>query len=246
MKTRMIAVVGLVFGFGGLIANTGQTQSTGTQLSGSLNGLQSNEQTPNNLLARLSYDSTYVTEERGQPHFSENFSRICFEVYRDGRYRTSRMALGRTESLRGTLSEEQVSQVASLLKKVDFDSKGGGIVRQGSETFVAEIVRGGQTARFIWVDPDHHRPFPDAAESVIRWLQKFKAQGATALTAPESSTMQICPRMSDRPVQPAGERRANEGLACAPASGRREAESGNLRRIYRHEPAVKESSAIPR
>jgi hypothetical protein len=85
------------------------------------------------------------------------------------------MALGRTENLRGTLSEEQVSQVARLFKKVDFDSKGGGIVRQGSETFVAEIVRGGQTARFIWLDPDHQRPFQDAAASVIRWL---RVQGA--------------------------------------------------------------------
>src|SRR5882724_11314840 len=89
MKTRMIAVVGFVVGFGGLIANTGQTQSPGARLNGSLNGRQSNEQTPNNLLARLSYDSTYVTEERGQPHLSRDFSRICFEVYRDGRYRTS-------------------------------------------------------------------------------------------------------------------------------------------------------------
>jgi hypothetical protein len=171
-------------------------------------------------LARLSYDSTYVTEERGQPRFSQNSSRICFEVYRDGRYRISRMALSRTENLRGTLSEEQVSQVASLLKKVDFDSKGGGIVRQGSETFVAEIVRGGQTARFIWVDPDHHRPFPDAAESVIRGLQEFKAQGATALTAPESSTMQICPRMSDRPVQPVAAVWMRIGRGCAVAGGR--------------------------
>src|SRR5437016_8762145 len=220
MKTRMIAVVGFVVGFGGLIANTGQAQSPGARLNGSLNGRQSNEQTPNNLLARLSYDSTYVTEERGQPHLSRDFSRICFEVYRDGRYRTSRMALGRTENLRGTLSEEQVSQVASLLKKVHFDSKGGGIVRQGSETFVAEILRGGQTARFIWVDPDHHRPFPDAAESVIRWLQEFKAQGATALTAPESSTMQICPRMSDRPVQPVAAVWMGIGRGCAAACGR--------------------------
>jgi len=220
MKTRMIAVVGFVVGFGGLIANTGQAQSPGARLNGSLNGRQSNEQTPNNLLARLSYDSTYVTEERGQPHLSRDFSRICFEVYRDGRYRTSRMALGRTENLRGTLSEEQVSQVASLLKKVGFDSKGGGIVRQGSETFVAEIVRGGQTARFIWVDPDHHRPFPDAAESVIRWLQEFKAQGATALTAPESSTMQICPRMSDRPVQPVAAVWMRTGRGCVATGGR--------------------------
>jgi hypothetical protein len=245
MKTRMIAVVGFVVGFGGLIADMGQAQSTGAQLNGSLNGLQSSEQTPTNLLARLSYDSTYVTDERGQPHFSQNFSRICFEVYRDGRYRISRMALGRTENLRGTLSEEQLSNVGSFLKKVDFDSKGGGIVRQGSETFVAEIVRGGQTVRFIWVDPDHHRPFPAAAESVIRWLQEFKAQGATALTAPESSTMQICPRMSDRPVQPVGERGANAGFACAPVSGIREdgAESPNLRRASTELP-VKEISTM--
>jgi len=212
----MITVVSFVVGIGGLIANTGQTQSTRARLDGSLNGPQSNEQTPNNLLARLSYDSTYVTEERGQPHFS----RICFEVYRDGRYRISRMALGRTENLRGTLSEEQLSNVGSFLKKVDFDSKGGGIVRQGSETFVAEIVRGRKTARFIWVDPDHHRPFPDAAESVIRWLQEFKAQGATALTAPESSTMQICPRMSDRPVQPVAAVWMGIGRGCAAAGGR--------------------------
>ena len=220
MKTRMIAVIGFVVGVGNLIANMGQGQSTGDQLNGSPNGMQSNAQTPNNLLARLSYDSTYVTDERGQPHFSQNFSRICFEVYRDGRYRISRMALGRTENLRGTLSEEQLSNVGSLLKKVDFDSKGGGIVRQGSETFVAEIVRGGQTVRFIWVDPDHHRPFPAAADSVIRWLQEFKAQGATALTAPESSTMQICPRMSDRPVQPLAVVWMRIGRGCAVPGGR--------------------------
>ena len=139
----------------------------------------------------------------------------------------------------------KLSNVGGFLKKVDFDSKGGGIVRQGSETFVAEIVRGGQTVRFIWVDPDHHRPFPEAAESVIRWLQEFKAQGATALTAPESSTMQICPRMSDRPVQPVGESGANAGFACAQVSGITEdgAESRNLRRASTELP-VKEISTM--
>jgi hypothetical protein len=169
------------------------------------------EENPKNLLARLSYDSTYVAEEKGQPHFS----RLCFEVYRDGRYRISRMALGRTENLGGTISQDEVSHVADLLKKVDFENKGGGIVRRGSETFVAEIMREGRSARYIWVDPDHRRAFPRAAQDLIEWLQDFKAQGARPLTAPEVSTMQICPRMTDTPLQPVAAR----GAECLAVSG---------------------------
>jgi hypothetical protein len=207
MIARMIAVVGLVVGIGGSIVNAVEAQSNAPQS----NRAPSTEENPKNLLARLSYDSTYVAEERGLPHFP----RICFEIYRDGRYRVSRVRLGGAENLGGTLSQEQVSHVANLLKKVDFENKGGGIVRQGSETFVAEIMRDCRTARYIWVDPDHHRPFPESAESVIRWLQAFKAQGASALTAPELSMMQICPRMSENPLQPV----AAEGTECVVADG---------------------------
>jgi hypothetical protein len=71
MKTRMIVVFGFVVGFGGLIANTGQRQSTVAQL----NGPQSNEQTPNSLLARLSYHSTSVQgRERKATSFTEFFA----------------------------------------------------------------------------------------------------------------------------------------------------------------------------
>jgi hypothetical protein len=211
MMARMIAVLGLVVVFGGLIVDAGEAQSNAPQS----NRAALNEENPNNLLARLSYDSTYVAEERGQPHFP----RICFEVYRDGRYRTSRVRLGGAENLGGTLSQEQLSHVANLLKKVDFENKGGGVVRQGSETFVAEIVRDGRTARYIWVDPDHHRPFPESAESVIRWLEDFRAQGASALTAPALSMMQICPRMSENPLQPV----TAESAECVVADARAQA-----------------------
>jgi len=65
--------------------------------------------------------------------------------------------------------------MSQLFEEGDFDSKGGGIVRQGSETFVAEIVRGGQTVRFIWVDPDHHR-ISGGGGKRHSVLQEFKAQ----------------------------------------------------------------------
>jgi hypothetical protein len=157
-----------------------------------------NGQKPNNLLARLSYNSSYLADGREQQHSP----RICFELYRSGRYRMSRMTKATTENLGGVLSQDQLSLVTKMLKRLDFDSSGGGIIRQGSESFAAEIVRGDQTTHYVWVDPDHQRPFPDSAVSIINWLQGLTAQGASPLTVPELSTDPICPRISDKPVQP--------------------------------------------
>jgi hypothetical protein len=204
MLARTITLVGFVIAFGSSALDVIRVQASRQPADRpSSDGQEPKtpdraEQGSKNLLARLSYDSTYVSEERGQQYSS----RLCFEVYRDGHYRISRVTKKGTENLGGTMPQEQVSQLANLVKKIDFDSKGGGIVRLGSETFVAEIARGDKTRRYIWVDPDHHRPFPDPATDVIQWLQDFKAQGATPLTASERSMMQICPRMSDNPVQP--------------------------------------------
>jgi hypothetical protein len=50
---------------------------------------QSNDQHLNNVLARLSYTSTYAAIS-GQQHSP----RICFEIYRNGGYRASRMTKG--------------------------------------------------------------------------------------------------------------------------------------------------------
>lgn len=201
MPDRVIAVIGLTMSFSVLIARgdagSRRVQSNGQQTNDA-QASQPDKQNAKNLLARLSYDSTYVADERGE----RRSPRVCFEVYRDGRYRVSRATVSGTENLGGKLTPKQLNLLANLLKKVDFENQGGGIVRQGAETLVAEIARADGKARYIWVDPDHQRPFPEAAARVIRWLQDFKAQGASVLTAPELSTMQICPRMSDNPVQP--------------------------------------------
>jgi hypothetical protein len=155
-------------------------------------------QRSSNLLARLSYNSNYLADGSKQQHSP----RICFELYRTGRYRISRMTTGATENLGGILSQSQLSLVIKMLGRLDFESSGGGVIRRGSESFAAEIVRGNQTMRYVWVDPDHQRPFPDSAVSIINWLQGFTAQDASPITVPELSTDPICPRISDKPVQP--------------------------------------------
>jgi hypothetical protein len=163
------------------------------------------DQGPSNVLARLSYISTYVAVS-GQQHSPG----ICFELYRNGRYRVSRSTDGATKNLGGTLTQDQLGAVTRLMKKLDFESSGGGVIRNGSESFVAEIVRGNERMRYLWVDPDHQRPFPDSAVSIINWLQDFKPQGADALVVPELGTDSICPIISDKPVQPV----AQDGASC--------------------------------
>jgi hypothetical protein len=83
-----------------------------------------------------------------------------------------------------------MSQLAILLKKVGFESKLGGMVRNGSETFVAGIVRGDQTVRYIWVilTTSDHSPKRLLTSSI-------QAAGASPLHAAEWSTqqMRICP-----------------------------------------------------
>jgi|ERR1700682_1183243 len=156
-----------------------------------------NDQGPTSLLARLSYSNTYPAVS-GQQHSP----RICFELYRSGRYRVSRMIDGSTKTLGGTLTQDQLGAATQLMKRLDFENSRGSVIRSGSESFIAEIVRGNETTRYLWVDPDHQRPFPDSAVSIINWLQGFTPQGASPITVPELSTDPICPKISDKPVQP--------------------------------------------
>jgi hypothetical protein len=55
---------------------------------------------------------------------------------------------------------------------------------------------------YMWIDPDHKRPFPDSAISIVNWLQSFKASGASPLTLRELSETTICPPPSEKPAQP--------------------------------------------
>ena len=150
------------------------------------------------VLARISYHSSYVSDAAGQ----KRSPGICFELYQSGHYRMTRMKMGGTESLGGNLSADELAQAKKMVGNLDFESTEGGLVQRGTESFIAEIVRRGESERYLWVNPDEHRPFPASAAKIIHWLQNFEARGARPLTNPELSTDPICPRASEKPLQP--------------------------------------------
>lgn len=149
------------------------------------------------VLARISYTSTYVSDanEKRSPE-------ICFEVYQNGRYKMRKMQKGGMVRLGGDLSAEELLQMKGLLKKLDFKSSEGGMVQRGTESFVAEIVGKEDSERYIWMNPDHQRPFPESVAKLILWLQEFDDRRAAPFADPELSTDPICPRASAKPVEP--------------------------------------------
>jgi hypothetical protein len=74
------------------------------------------------------------------------------------------------------------------------------MIEKSSESFVAVLVRRDGTESYTWIDPDHQRPFPTAALSIVNWLQNFKAQGASPLLLNEMAEVSICPPPSLTPV----------------------------------------------
>ncbi len=89
-----------------------------------------------------------------------------------------------------------------MLKSLGFKPSEGRLVRQGGESFVAEVVRGRETLHYLWFNPDHERPFPSSAARLIQWLQTFDAHGASPLTLRELDERAICPPASTRPLLP--------------------------------------------
>lgn len=165
------------------------------------------------VLARLSYTSTYfrvanANEEKYLPS-------VCFELYRDGQYRIVRTAAKgapqrpgpRAENRAGKLSQDQFDTIRRMLTQLDFPSSPWGVIRKGSESFVAEIPNGAEERSLLWVDPDHQRPFPESAAKVIAWLRSFThSQDATPFNVPQITTDPLCPRISQTPLQPANSR----------------------------------------
>jgi hypothetical protein len=152
---------------------------------------QSRTHGPDRLLARLSYTGGRVVDwkrEQGNPQ-------ICFALYRSGYYRVTRLTEGGKETLQGTLSEDQVTHLRSMLENLDLEkSSGGAVTRNGADVLVAEVVRKGRTIHYLWIDPDHERPFPSSAMSVVKWLQDFKPEDGLPLTVRElSNEPPICP-----------------------------------------------------
>jgi hypothetical protein len=159
---------------------------------------QSKEPGSDSLLARLSYNGG--TSLIGD--MQEGYPQSCFALYRNGYYQILRTSKDGTESFQGTLSQHQRLHLGRMLKDLDFEGSRGGVVLQGAERFVAEITREGKTIHYMWMNPDHQRPFPNSAARVINWLQDFEAEGASPLTLRELSEHPICPPASAKPVQP--------------------------------------------
>jgi hypothetical protein len=174
---------------------------------------QSKEHTPDDLIARLSYNSTYVWD------VSEDRSpQICFAVYRDGYFRISRRSRqvqDGTESLQGTLPPDQLTRFRTLLKNLDSQT-GVGTIHKASESLTAEVMREGKIVHFLWIDPDHERPFPDSVARVVNWLQDFAPQGSSPLTLRELNDQPICPSASEKPLHPvmASVEGMSEGSLC--------------------------------
>jgi hypothetical protein len=130
-------------------------------------------------------------QEQGNPQ-------ICFALYRSGYYRVSRLTEKGTETLQGTLSEDQVLRFRSMLENLDFQFSGGAVTRNGAEVLVAEVIRKRKTIHYVWIDPDHQRPFPSSAMSIVKWLQDFKPKDASLLMVRELSDQHsICPPASE-------------------------------------------------
>lgn len=160
---------------------------------------QSKEHTPDDLLARLSYNSTYVWDVS-----QDRSPQICFALYRDGYFRISRKSRqvpDGTESLQGTLPPDQLTRFRTLLKNLDVQT-GVGTIHKASESLTAEVMRNGKIVHFLWIDPDHERPFPDSVARVVNWLQDFSPQGSSPLTLRELSDQPICPSASEKPLHP--------------------------------------------
>jgi hypothetical protein len=161
----------------------------------------------NPLVARISYRSTFV-ENLGDGRSPQ----ICFAVYEDGYYRLTKIELdpvlfgpaplSPVRTVQGRLSEAQLKHLVSMVGELNGKSSDGGLVLEGSESFTAEVVNEDKGMHYMWIDPDHLRPFPNSVVNLVRWLQAFKAPYAVPLTLHELSDQPVCPPASEKPLRP--------------------------------------------
>jgi hypothetical protein len=152
-------------------------------------------------IARLSYKAGHIhdwRQEQGNPQ-------ICLALYRDRSYRILRFSPNGKitenglETRAGRLSESEFQQLRDMLKDLDFQSKGSGLVRKDAAVFAAEVNLRDRTLRHVWGNPDNLEPFPGSSERVVRWLREFKPHGAVPFERGELSDP-ICPALSENPL----------------------------------------------
>ena len=158
---------------------------------------------PDHILARLSYSNTLM-------RYSDDRARsICIAVYDSGRYRfwrpnTAKLKPGDPDPYRlisqGMLTNDQLREFRSMLGELNFNFQPPGVLEQGAESFLAELVRHGKTVRYRWLNPDQSRPFPESVDKVVSWLQAFQPKDSTTITLYAMSDMQVCPAANENPL----------------------------------------------
>jgi len=172
------------------------------------------------LLVRMSFASTWGADYE-YPFLP--VPKICFSVDHNGRYQMRRLTMKiideplpatpnakpsllfrpSVELLQGTLPPGELGKLEKLLEDPDFLKITGStpnILRQGAETFVAEVPRENGVQRAVLSDADGENPFPHSAEKIVNWLRHFKAEGGMPLNVSEED---ICPSATLQPVNPA-------------------------------------------
>lgn len=141
------------------------------------------------LLARFSY--------QGDKH-------ICVAVSRGGDYRLMRsLDNGQTLRLHGKIREEQLQQLRKLISDPHFRTLSGthgGIIRQQSESFGAEILRDSGAQRLQWLNADGESPFPGSVSKIVDWLEHFQPTGGKSFEFAEYP--EVCPSGGLRLLQP--------------------------------------------
>ena len=164
------------------------------------------------LRARLSYDNSGVVVGPGK------VGHVCVAVSWDGDYRMERsLDDGRTQRLHGTMPKEEFRQLNKLLEASEFRSLSGdhgGLIRQESERFAAEIPFGDrwhedghgtkslepESWRLRWLNADGEEPFPSPVANVVDWLKRFEPKNAKRFENTEFPD--VCPSRGLSLVQP--------------------------------------------
>ena len=154
------------------------------------------------LLAKLSYKAQ---TENLMPHAS-----VCISVWQDGRYRILRNGdlVGPT-LLQGFMPDGELNKLKFLLNTPGFralsDARGN-LVRK---EFVAEVHRRKGMQHVVLALPDEVQSFPNAAEDIIVWLQKFRPKNTESLSY--TKYRDVCPQLQTSPYVPLAE---NLAISC--------------------------------
>jgi hypothetical protein len=165
-----------------------------------------------NLLARFSYYNSGVVMRQGDVHH------VCVAVSRNGDYRIVRsLDNGQTQSVHGKMPKEELRQLTNLLEAAELRKLSGyhgGLIRQESESFAAEIpLRDGwhedgdgnwiehETWHLQWLNPDGGNPFPASVSKIVDWLIRFQPKDGKSFDYADYPD--VCPTGGLRLLQPA-------------------------------------------